>query len=154
MPFFSNHLSMTPLANCFEDHPPSKPAQIDKNNDENPDRRYEALVSASANIALTMLHRGKFLEDQLKRALDHLRTSNEFLEKFVELLESVDDERKDGKEGAASWKEVAERVKTVVKGGGRRGDEKEVGQDAENEESVVGKDEKNESDAAPSVEKD
>jgi hypothetical protein len=63
------------------------------------------------------------------------------LEKFVEFLESVDEERKDGKEGAASWKEVAERVKTVVKGGGRQGDEKEVGQDAENEESVVGKDE-------------
>jgi hypothetical protein len=153
MPLFSNHLAMTPPANCFEDHPPSKPAQNDKNNDEG-DRRYEALVSASANIALTMLHRGKFLEDELKRALDHVRTSNEFLEKFVELLESVDEERKYGQEDAGSWKEVAERVKNVVKGGGRRVDEKEVGQDAENEESVVGKDEKTESDAAPSVEKD
>lgn len=57
-----------------------------------------------------MLHRGKFLEDELKRALDHVRTSNEFLQKFVELLESVDEERKDGSEGAGPWKEVAERV--------------------------------------------
>lgn len=139
----------TPPANCFEDHPPSKPAQNDKNNDEGPDRRYEALVPASANIALTMLHRGKFLEGELKRALEHVRTSNEFLENFVELLESVDEERGNGKEGAGSWKEVAERVKTVVKGVDRRDDEKEGEQDAENEGSVVGKDEKGELNVAP-----
>lgn len=154
MPLFSNHPSTSPPTNCFEDHLPSKPAQNDKNNDEKPDHRYEALVAASANIALTMLHRGKFLEDALKRALDHVRTSNEFLEKFVELLESVDEDRGNGKEGAGSWKQVVERVKSVVKGPRRRDHENEVGQDAENEGSVVGKDEKGESDAAYSVEKE
>lgn len=72
-----------------------------------------------------MLHRGKFLEDELKRALDHVRTSNDFLEKFVELLQSVDEERRDGTEGPAPWKEVAERVKSLVQGAGGRNDEKE-----------------------------
>ena len=72
-----------------------------------------------------MLHRGKTLEDELRRALDHVRASNEFLEKFVGLLESVDEEEKDGKDGAASWKEVAERVKSVVKGVARRDEEKD-----------------------------
>lgn len=72
-----------------------------------------------------MLHRGRFLEDELKRALDHVRTSNEFLQKFVELLGSVDEERQDGKEGVVSWKEVSERVKSIVKGVGGRDEEKE-----------------------------
>lgn len=124
-------------ANFDADHPSSKPAQDNNSNDENPDRRYEALMAASANIALTMLHRGKFLEDELQRALNHVRTSNEFLENFVELLESVDEDRENGQERAGSWKEVAERVKSVVKGGGRC-DDKEGGQDgAEKEVSVV-----------------
>jgi len=105
-------------------------------------------------MALTMLHRGKFLGDELKRALDHVRTSNQFLDKFVELLESVDEDRGNGKEGAGSWKEVAERVKSIVEGSGRRDDRKEGGQDAKNEGSVVGKDEKGESDVAPSVEEE
>ncbi|RAO64785.1 uncharacterized protein BHQ10_000797 [Talaromyces amestolkiae] len=127
-----------------QDHPPSNTAQNDKTNNENPDGRYEALVSASANIVLTMLHRGRFLEDELKRALDHIRTSNEFLQKFVELLDSVDEERCDGKEGVTSWKEVAERVKSVVKGA--------RGQDDEKDGSIVVNEEKDGLDGEPLAE--
>jgi hypothetical protein len=145
----------TPPANVVADHPPTQPAQNDKTNDKDPDRRYEALVAASANTALTLLHRGKFLEDELKRALDHVCTSNEFLEKFVDLFESVDVDRGNGREGAGSWKEIAERVKCVVKGVGRRDDEKEAGQDGDEKEgSVMVKDEKGKSDGASSVEKE
>jgi hypothetical protein len=130
--------SATSTANFDADHPSSKPAQDNNSNDEASDRHYEVLVATSANIALTMLHRGKFLEDELQRALDHVRTSNEFLGKFVELLESVDEDREDGKERAGSWREVAERVKSVVKWGGRCDEEKKGGQDgAEKEVSIV-----------------
>lgn len=97
-----------------------------------------------------MLCRGKFLEEELKRALDHVRMSDEALGKFLELLDSVDGERQDGGESARSWKDVAERVKTVVTAVDRTRNEKGGGQDSAKEKrSIVGKDGKGESNGAP-----
>lgn len=106
-------------------------------------------------MALTMLHRGRFLEDELSRAFNHVRTSNEFLEKFVQLLGSTDENRDDGQGRAGSWKEVAERVKSAVKGAGQRDDDIEGGQDdSEKEGSIVVKNETGESVGEPSNEEE
>ena len=120
-----------------------------KDNDAVADRRNAALRATSTNVALTMLHRGRFLEDELKRALDHVRMSNEFLEKYTELLDSIDEECGGGKDSAGLQSQAADRVKALVKGLGRRDEKKDHGHDsAEELETSAMHNEKDELDEA------
>ncbi|EED19557.1 hypothetical protein TSTA_028450 [Talaromyces stipitatus ATCC 10500] len=120
-------------------------------NDENFNRRHEALAVASANIALTMLRRGKFLEHELGRALDHIRTSNQCLKEFISLLESADEDRRDRRGGAGSWLKIAEQVKSVAEWVDRCADDKDEHDDAEKEVTTEDKIEKETGGVSPAT---